>query len=38
MKYASPGTVAPALHRDLPFIPLHYYFIAFTATPQFTPL
>jgi hypothetical protein len=38
MKYASPGTVALALHHDFPFIPLHYHFIAFTSAPQFTPL
>jgi hypothetical protein len=29
----SSGTVALALHHDLPFIPPHYYFIAFTSRP-----
>jgi hypothetical protein len=38
MKYAFLGTVALTLHRDSPFIPLQYHFIAFTSTPQLTPL
>jgi hypothetical protein len=38
MKYVLSGTVALALHHDLPFIPFHYHFIAFTFTSQFTPL
>jgi hypothetical protein len=40
MKYILSGTVALALalHHDLPFPPLYCYFIAFTSTPQFTPL
>jgi hypothetical protein len=36
MKYASSGTVALAIHHDLPFIPLHCHFITFTSTPKFT--
>jgi hypothetical protein len=38
MKYVLSGTFALALQNDLPFIPLHYSFIAFTSTPQFIPL
>jgi hypothetical protein len=37
MKYALSGTVALALCHGFPFIPLHYHFIDFTSTPQFTP-
>jgi hypothetical protein len=45
MEYILSGTVALALHNYLfislhnyLFISLHYHFIAFTFTPQFTPL
>jgi hypothetical protein len=37
MTYILTGTVTLALHRDLPFIPLHCHFIAFASASQFTP-
>jgi hypothetical protein len=36
MEYALTGAVALALHRDFPFIPLYYHFVAFTSTPKIT--
>jgi hypothetical protein len=29
---------APTFHHDLPFIPLHYTYVPFTSSPQFTTL
>jgi hypothetical protein len=37
MKCVLSGTVALALHHNLPLMPLHDHFIVFVTTPQLTP-